>query len=355
MARPATTKSPFSETQPRSQVIGDDANPQRHLTLQPGSVVDHRFRIIRELGRGGMATIYEVVDVLRSTQHALKVAHHAPGAWAALNREALVLSRLQHANVVNVCSLALRAEDSLFYTKNSVVNNGDDGCEQTIRYIVLELLPGQTLRDYLHSHGPLRLERMRPFIWSLIDQVTAALIYLHDRNVLHLDINPANLIFHAADKRVVVIDFGLAQSLGGIGNRAYVTPGYGSPEQLFGYGLDQRADVFGLAATLYEAFTGRPPYDRATIQAGAQAVLGQLPPHWPAALSPELGQILQRALAPQRESRPKNIATIRAELAKVVCLSTTTPTGKSARRTTRPSYFRHRRRGASLPEGKEHG
>lgn len=215
-------------------------------SLLAGRELNGTYRLIRPLGRGGMGEVWEA-EHLRLPKHVavkfLLRAGNLDAEWLSrFKREADIASRLRHPNIIEVHDF----------------NVLEDGTP----YLVMEMLVGQELRARL-SEGPLGLEEAR----SIILQVASALSLAHREGVVHRDLKPENVFLHRdsdGTTRVKVLDFGISKLAGASAtyatqeNTLLGTPGYMAPEQAMGkhQSLDGRADLFSLAAILYEMLTG---------------------------------------------------------------------------------------------------
>jgi serine/threonine-protein kinase len=216
------------------------------------------YRLGREIGRGGMGTIFEGRDAELGREVAVKVLRetHAgdPQLAARFAEEARILGRLQHPAIVPMCELGRLADGR--------------------PYLTMRLIKGQTLAKLLADRPD--PSRDRPHHLKIFEQVCQALAYAHSKSVAHLDLKPSNVMVGAFGE-IQVMDWGLARVLPGgrpatpedPGSRAKPasgavlgTPAYMSPEQAHGEtdSVDERADVFGLGAILCEVLTGHPPY-----------------------------------------------------------------------------------------------
>jgi eukaryotic-like serine/threonine-protein kinase len=220
-----------------------------------------RYRIERELGQGGMATVYLAHDIRHDRDVAIKVLH--PDLGAALGSERFLgeirtTARLQHPHILPLL---------------------DSGEADGLLYYVMPLVTGETLRA--------RLDRERQL--SIADavriarEVASALDYAHRQNVIHRDIKPENILLH--DGSALVADFGIALAVQQAGGQRITqtglslgTPSYMSPEQAMGERvIDARSDVYALGAMTYEMLAGEPPFTGPTVQAIVAKVLSSEP------------------------------------------------------------------------------
>jgi serine/threonine-protein kinase len=257
------------------------------------AALSERYTIDREIGRGGMATVYLARDVKHDRQVALKVLH--PDLAVAgyhperFLREIRIVASLTHPNV-------LPLHDS-------------DECEGFLYYI-MPFVAGGTLRDRLRRDGPLPVEE----VVAITRSVASALDYAHREDVLHRDIKPENILFN--EGQAVVTDFGVARAIsaccddpGSLTEVGFAigTPAYMSPEQAAAdQELDARSDVYSLACVVFEMLTGQPPFGE-TTPVGMMAKHAIEPPPPVRTLRPNcplaVEQALARALAKSPDER----------------------------------------------------
>jgi serine/threonine protein kinase len=210
-----------------------------------------RYAIEREIGAGGMATVYLAEDVKHGRRVAVKVLR--PELAASLGperflREIKIAANLNHPHIL-----------PLF----------DSGEADGFLYYVMPYMEGESLRDRLARDGPLEVDEAV----RLTDQVASALTHAHQRGVVHRDIKPENILL--AEDQAIVADFGIARAVQVAGTDrltgtglAVGTPAYMSPEQALGEEtIDGRSDVYALGCVLYEMMSGRPPFAGASAQA----------------------------------------------------------------------------------------
>ncbi|HEU4525142.1 MAG TPA: serine/threonine-protein kinase, partial [Gemmatimonadales bacterium] len=216
-----------------------------------------RYVFDRQLGRGGMATVYLAQDLRHDRPVALKVLHPELAASMGperFQREIRLAARLQHPHILTV------------HDSGEITTPG----RTPVLWFTMPYVEGESLRDRL------RRERQLPVDDALriIREAAQALQYAHDHGVIHRDIKPENLLL-TRDGSTLVADFGIARALGGESDARLTetglsvgTPAYMSPEQAAGdRGVDARTDVYSLGAVLYEMLAGEPPYTGATTQA----------------------------------------------------------------------------------------
>ena len=214
--------------------------------LQPGVVFGGRYEIMGVLGQGGMGAVYKARDRELDRLIALKVIRPELATDPAILlrfKQELILSRnITHKNVVRIFDL---------------------GEAEGIRFISMEYVDGEDLRTILRRDGKFAPKEAI----SVVEQVCRALDSAHTEGVIHRDLKPQN-IMRDRHGRIVVMDFGLARSLGESGltqTGAMVgTLEYMSPEQAMGRTLDQRSDIFSVGLIFYELLTGKAPYEADT-------------------------------------------------------------------------------------------
>lgn len=219
-----------------------------HAGAQEGAPPKHLgdFRILGEVGRGGMGAVYEAEQVSLRRRVALKVLRFGavsdPEAIQRFQREAETVARLHHTNIVPIFAV---------------------GCEGGVNYYAMQFIEGRSLDQVLRAQGqPPAAETVAA--WGL--QAADALAHAHARGVIHRDVKPSNLILDDAEGRIWLTDFGLAKRLDDVTlsmtGALLGTPRYMSPEQAAAanHKLDHRTDIYSLGASLYELATGQPVF-----------------------------------------------------------------------------------------------
>ncbi|HEV8370675.1 MAG TPA: protein kinase [Pyrinomonadaceae bacterium] len=270
--------------------------------LTPGTILQGRYNIVRQLGQGGMGTVYEAVDQRLDTTVALKETFFADERLRKqFEREARLLARLHHPALPRV---------------------SDHFSEGEGQFLVMQYIPGDDLSEMMtQKRGPFPADQV--LTWA--DQLLDALDYLHTQEpqIIHRDIKPQNLKLTARGQ-IILLDFGLAKGQAGEISRVTTaasifgyTPNYAPLEQIQGLGTDSRSDLYSLAATTYHLLTGTKPPDALTR--AASLVNGQPDPlvaatQLNAAVAPEVSHVLQQAMSQNREQRFLSAAEMRKAL-----------------------------------------
>jgi serine/threonine protein kinase len=235
------------------------------------------YELLALLGKGGFGRVYRVRDLHLEREVALKVLHPAltqdPEVVERFRREAQLAARLSHPNIVNIYDIAGRF-GLIWYT--------------------MELIDGPSLAQLVERDGPLPMPR----VLRLLREALSALAHAHGFGLVHRDSKPENMLIDPAGS-VQITDFGLALALrgkyGGATSQSG-TPQFASPEQLLGERVDQRSDLYSLAAVVYYALLGTPPFPGATTeQVLAQQTTNRLPEA--RALREDVSEAFERVLA----------------------------------------------------------
>ncbi len=286
----------------RSEVDADTTIPPRGIAYVADTELPTitGYDIIREIGSGGMGRVFEARDQQLGRMVALKIlsdplSHREPEALQRFLQEGRLAARISHPRSTFVY---------------------EAGFDRQRPYIVMELMPGRTLKDELNEAGKLTIQRAVDVTLDIIDGLAAA----HELGVVHRDVKPANC-FVEPGGRVKIGDFGLSKSLLGDVETTQMgsfmgTPCFASPEQIRGERVDERTDIYSLGATLYTLLAGRPPFTGDSIAVAAQIVSDPPPPL--RKLSPnvpkQLEEIVLRAMEKRPEDRYPSMDTMRMAL-----------------------------------------
>jgi len=289
-----------------------DTDAKRPDVLEPGRVIDGRYRVVGTLGRGAMGVVYQVVRLADKRNVALKVLKRHANAddMKRFTREAEILAKLNHPNLVAIIDVDL--------------------CESGLLFIVMELVEGSALDALSVSEEPHEAV-------AVIHRIAAGLAAVHRRGVIHRDLKPANILISAADTlNVKIADFGVSRlpsrqaymdttpmshataridpaQMVGIGalteaNVVMGTPNYMAPELVHGSAHSTPAtDIFSLGIIAFELITGSQPFAEPPFAQQLRgeipvprATFGELRPQ----LDPRVANVLQRCLAHTPEARP---------------------------------------------------
>ena len=270
--------------------------------LTPETVLQNRYRIIRQLGQGGMGAVYEAIDERLDTTIALKETLFADERLRKqFEREARLLARLHHPALPRV---------------------SDHFDENEGQFLVMQFIPGQDLSEMIASRrGPFPVDQ----VLSWADQLLDALDYLHTQEpqIIHRDIKPQNLKLTSRGQ-IILLDFGLAKGqtseISRVTTSASIfgyTPNYAPLEQVQGLGTDPRSDIYSLSATLYHLITGVKPPD--ALSRAAAIVNGQADPLQPAnevnsGVSVDTANVLAQGMAQNRDQRYPSAEAMRRAL-----------------------------------------
>ena len=268
-----------------------------------GTVLGNRYEILEEIGCGGMANVYKAHCKLLNRMVAIKVLkkelEEDTEYLKRFNVEAQAAASLVHPNIVSIF---------------------DFGFDGGYHYIVMEMIDGITLKQYINEKAPLDTKDALGIAYQICDALTAA----HQNNIVHRDIKPHNIMI-TSDHRVKVTDFGIARATVGstmtadtniLGSVHYI-----SPEQARGSVVDGRTDLYSLGVVLYEMLTGRVPYHSDAPVAVAMMHIEQKPVS-PREYNPELTssveKLIFKALSKNIGDRYQSGAELNADIMKLL-------------------------------------
>lgn len=207
-----------------------------------GRSINGRYKILELIGGGGMSNVYLAHDMILDRDIAIKILRYDFSNEEELRRrfqrEALSTTSLAHPNIVNIF---------------------DVGEEGSLHYLVMEYVPGKTLKEYIIEHSPVEPERAV----KIMKQVSSALAHAHQNQIVHRDIKPQNILMDA-EGNVKITDFGIAMALSATSytqtNSVLGTVHYLSPEQARGGTANKKSDIYSLGIVMYELLTGNLPF-----------------------------------------------------------------------------------------------
>ncbi len=277
------------------------------------------YEIRSAIGAGGMGEVYQAHDTKLGRDVAIKVLPeafaHDPERLARFQREAKMLASLNHPNIATIYGLE---------------QFGDT------HYLVIELVPGDTLQQRVKRDGPVPIEEAL----AIANQIAEALEAAHEKGIIHRDLKPANVKL-TPEGKVKVLDFGLAKTFAGdtstedMNNSPTLsmaatmqgvilgTAAYMSPEQAKGKAVDKRTDIWAFGAVLYELLTGKQAFHGEDVGDILAAVVMKEPAFdaLPSNTSPSIRVLLQRCLRKDRRQRTPDAAILRIEIEDAIAVT----------------------------------
>ncbi|MGI9605067.1 MAG: protein kinase domain-containing protein, partial [Acidimicrobiales bacterium] len=267
-----------------------------------GRRLGDRYELVKRVGTGGMAEVWEAVDTSLGRNVAIKLLHRHlaedPAVLTRFRTEAQAAARLTHPGIVAIYDTV----------------SDEDGTDA----IVMELVDGQDLRTILDARRSLAVND----VIEVAMQLANALAQAHESGIVHRDIKPANVLVRP-DRRVKLSDFGIAKALGSTTHTetgsVVGTMKYLAPEQIDGSPVDGRTDLYALTTVMFEMLCGQVPFDAQDLAAAMSRVSRDAPRARSVRpdLSPALDEFLARGLARDPNDRPADATTFAAELAAV--------------------------------------
>ncbi|MBI2839900.1 MAG: protein kinase [Acidobacteria bacterium] len=266
---------------------------------RPGSVFAGRFQIEREIGHGGMGTVYQAIDKILGVPVAIKVMSakiaSSPTSLERLKREVILARKVAHPNACRIF---------------------DIGEHRAIHYVTMEFVEGRTLWALLRAEGRLPASAGVP----IVRQVLRALQEAHRVGVVHRDLKPQNIMVDD-NQRAYIMDFGLSITTG-VERLTQVgavvgTPSYMAPEQHEDHEIDHRADLYAIGVIMFEIFTGRLPFVGQTPVQVLMMHMMEAPPK-PSSIAPDIAPELERIILKLLEKKPADRFQTAGEILQVL-------------------------------------
>lgn len=280
-----------------------------------------KYELQEPLGRGGMAEVWKAFDTQLKRFVAIKLLHANlqvdPDFVTRFVREAQVIAALRHPNIVQIYDFHIAGESE------------SGNAEDTIAYMVMEYIKGQTLAHYINSTSRQKEFPPPTTLVRLLTPISLAIDYAHRQGTIHRDIKPANILLDQSNTsrnpmgEPILSDFGIAKLLNAtsqtISGTFSGTPLYIAPEQVQGQPVSDRTDLYSLGVVYYEIFTGTPPFSGETLTNIMMKHLTETPtaPHLiNPALPPTLSNVLLKSLAKDPQDRYPSAAAMTAAVAR---------------------------------------
>ena len=265
--------------------------------LKTGTIIAERYEILGKIGTGGMADVYKAKD-------------HKLNRFVAVK----VLKPEFREDTTFIRKFKSEAQAAAVLTHPNIVNVFDVGDDNGVYYIVMELIEGITLKEYISKKGKLSVKEAT----SIAIQVSMGLEAAHSHGIVHRDVKPQNIII-SMDGKVKVTDFGIARAASSntISSNVMGSVHYSSPEQVRGGYSDEKSDIYSLGITMYEMVTGKVPFDGDTTVAIAIKHLQEeiVPPSiYTPELPHSLEQIILKCTQKSVDRRYQNMEDVIADL-----------------------------------------
>lgn len=245
-----------------------------NVNVMIGRRLNDRYKILKLIGSGGMANVYLAHDMILDRDVAVKMLRmdfsNDPDFVRRFQREAYSVTSLSHPNIVS---------------------SYDVGEEEGLQYIVMEYVEGETLKEYIQRHTPIKPKK----VLRIMEQLTAAIAHAHHFQIVHRDIKPQNILINE-DGNVKVTDFGIATASTAATitqtNSVLGSVHYLSPEQARGGVANKKSDIYSLGIVMFELLTGELPFSgESAVSIALKHLQSEVPP--PTTINPEIPQSVE--------------------------------------------------------------